>query len=94
MNFDRAAILDEAKRLTCGERDATYGPPTEDYRDVAALWSALLARKLKEPLTASEAAWCMVLLKARRHIHNPGHMDSVVDAVAYAGIAGECAGEG
>lgn len=88
---NRADILDTAKALTCGARESTYGPPTEDYRDVAAMVSAMLSHKLTAPLTASEAALIMVLVKVRRAAHNPGHSDSFLDMAAYAAIAGECA---
>ena len=87
----RADILDRAKVLTCGDRENTYGPPTEDYRDVAAMASAMLSHKLKEPLTAHEAALFMALVKIRRCAHNPGHADSYDDGAAYIAIAGECA---
>lgn len=85
-------VLAEAQRIVFGDRQKTYGHPLHDYTQQAALWSALLMHKLKEPMTAHEAALCMVLLKARRSLTSPMHRDSYTDMAGYAEVAARVAG--
>jgi hypothetical protein len=83
------SILQEAHRLTHGDRGSAYGPPTDDYGRTAALVSALLAHKLKEPLTAAEMAMAMICVKLSRQVHKPKR-DNMVDAAGYCWVAHEC----
>jgi hypothetical protein len=48
--------------------------------------NAVLGRKLSEPLTAEEAALCMVGVKLARLAHTPDHVDSLIDVAGYARI--------
>jgi hypothetical protein len=84
---ERAACLRRAEALTCGERSATYGPPTKNLADVAAMWSVFLGHEV----TAQQVSVCMVLAKIARIMATPGHQDSHDDAAAYMAIAWECA---
>ncbi len=84
---DRAAVLRRAEHLTCGDRNASYGAPTVNMADTAALWSAFLGT----PVTGAQVAVCMALVKAARLRASPDHFDSHVDAAAYMAIAYECA---
>lgn len=74
-------ILQEADRLTSVDRQATYGHPYDDYERTAALWSAYLG----VPVTAEQAAMCMVLVKVSReaHLHK---RDNLVDMAGYARV--------
>lgn len=83
----RAAILDEAKALTCGDREETYGPPVESFTRAAAIWSA----RTGKPMTAREMVIAMECVKQARRDANPLHRDSYVDDAAYVGIEYECA---
>ncbi len=83
---DRAAILRRAEHLTCGDRNASYGAPTANMADTAALWSAFLGT----PVTGAQVAVCMALVKVARLRASPDHFDSHVDAAAYMAIAYEC----
>lgn len=71
-------VLDEAARLTVGDRQADYGHPIEDHTRTATMWSALLGR----PVTAEQVCLCMVALKLSRQCHRPKR-DNLVDACGY-----------
>jgi hypothetical protein len=83
--MNRGEILDEAKRLTHGERDKSYGTPLVNHTRIAGLWSIYL----EQDITPSQVAICMGLVKVARLIESPNHLDSFVDLAAYASIAGE-----
>lgn len=83
------SILEEAQRLTHGDRAAAYGHPYDDYSRTAALWSVLLGGKLTKPITAHEAALCMIAVKLSREIHTPKR-DNMVDAAGYSWVAFKC----
>lgn len=87
----RAEILREAEELTTGDRNVTYGPPTENFENIGELWTTRLGHKLKdgETITASDVADLMVLLKIARNIAQPKR-DNWVDAAAYAACGFEC----
>jgi hypothetical protein len=79
------SVLEEAQRLIHGERRASYGHPLDEYERLAALISIALSDNLIEPITAEQALLIMVLLKLNRHIGDPQHRDSLVDAAGYIG---------
>lgn len=89
---EQESILQEAHRLTHGPRRADYGHPLDDYSRTAALGSALLAHKLKEPITAAEMALLMCCVKLSRQIHVPKR-DNMTDLAGYAWVAQECLDE-
>jgi hypothetical protein len=76
-------ILQAADRLTSVDRRQEYGSPGEEFERVAAMLSALLKKKLKEPITAEEMALCMILLKITRYSYKQSR-DSLVDLCGYA----------
>lgn len=84
MNKDES-ILDEAQRLTGVDRQADYGPPLDDYRRTAALWTALLRHKLKpcESIQWHDAIRCMIAVKLSRDVHKMNR-DNMVDLAGYA----------
>lgn len=86
------SILQEAHRLTHGPRNQDYGHPLDDYTRTAALVSALLAHKLKEPISPAEMALAMCCVKLSRHIHAPKR-DNVVDLAGYAWVSWACTEE-
>lgn len=87
--MERGEILDEAKRLTHGERDKNYGKPLINHTRIASLWSIFL----EQEITPAQVAICMGLVKVARLIESPDHLDSFLDAAAYFAIAGEIATE-
>jgi hypothetical protein len=86
----KESILEEAQRLTHGDRGKAYGPPHEDYGKVAQMFNALIGAKLKEPLTAMDMALAMCCVKLSRQAHR-WTRDNMVDLAGYAWVADECA---
>lgn len=86
------SILQEAQRLTHGDRATDYGHPLDDYTRTAALVSALLAHKLKAPLEPHEMAMAMICVKLSRQIHSPKR-DNAVDGAGYFWVSQECIDE-
>ena len=68
-------------RLTepTGDRQAAYGPPTQDFQRTAAMWSALKGVQF----TAQEVAMFMICLKLSRQTHQRKR-DNWVDIAGYA----------
>lgn len=87
--MNRSTILTEANRLITGDRQDTYGDARAMHGRIGAYWSA----HLDHPVSASDVAVMMGLLKLARASAAPAHADSYVDAAAYAALAGEIATE-
>lgn len=83
------SILQEAQRLTHGDRNKDYGHPLDDYTKNAGIINALFAHKLREPFTAAEVALIMVGVKLSRQVNRPKR-DNMVDAAGYAWVANAC----
>jgi hypothetical protein len=75
-------ILEEALRLTSGDRQAQYGPPDQDFARTAGMWSALFAHKTTEPFQARDVAMAMICLKLSRETHQKKR-DNAVDGAGY-----------
>lgn len=85
----RGEILDEANRLTHGDRDKNYGTPYINHKRIAEIWTVILGIEV----TPSQVALCMAGVKIARLVETPDHLDSFVDLAAYAAISGEIATE-
>lgn len=83
---EREKILAEAAALVCGDRQAAYGPPSENFDRIAKGWSVIMG----QPVSMEQVALCMAWLKIARLV-NGSHRDSYVDAAAYMALAGELA---
>jgi hypothetical protein len=90
----RAAILDMAKACICQDRNAQYGPPERNFEMIAEFWTTYLAGRSTAggPLSATDVAVMMSLMKIARIAHNPGKCDSWTDAIGYLACGGEVAG--
>lgn len=86
----RGEVLDEAKGLITGDRNKTYGSPTENFSNTAEIWNALLRHKLKDGqrITPTEVATLMVGLKLARTVAQPKR-DNFVDMAGYAACGWE-----
>jgi nucleoside 2-deoxyribosyltransferase len=95
----RADILTEAKALITGNRNAQYGPPTQDFRRTAEMATAFGFRFVghadgaPEDLEPHHVSIFMMLLKISRLAWSPNKRDSWVDIPGYAGCGWECAVE-
>ena len=92
LNTPRGDVLAEADELIHGERNNAYGSPTQNFTDIAALWSVLLARKLAEPIEPREVADMMIAMKLARNTVG-FKRDNYVDIAGYAGCGWEAASE-
>lgn len=75
-------ILTEAAELVGGERARQHGDYVKQHKRVADLWSAYLNCSV----TASDVAFCMVLLKVARDEVGSPNPDDGVDASAYTAL--------
>jgi hypothetical protein len=82
----RVSCLNEAIKLTSGDRNVTYGPPVENMQHIADIFNAWTGRDL----TAREVAQIHIATKMARTQITPTHRDSYVDNMAYRGIEYEC----
>ena len=67
---------------TIHERGAVYGHPYTNHKRISDLWSAYL----DHPITPSQVALCMALVKVSRLTESANHSDSIKDAIAYLSI--------
>jgi hypothetical protein len=88
---DDEDILAEASRITRGSRQSQYGPPDQDFRRTAGMWSALFLSKLKDGVTfeSRDVALAMILLKTSRETHQRKR-DNWVDIAGYASCGSRC----
>lgn len=83
-------ILEEAGRLTSGDRNADYGHPLDDYSKTGMIWGALLhawsieSAKSKTPIPVPPelACLCMTGVKLSREV-NKSKRDNLVDGAGY-----------
>lgn len=85
MNQHEMTIIEEAQHIIGGDRKATYGDASEEFKRVAAIWSAIL----RVPITPKQYAMCMIGLKLARLANTADHRDSWVDVIGYAALGGE-----
>ena len=88
----RGGILDEAKGLITGDRNNSYGPPTQDFDRTAGILNAL---GYKGPggrdLQPHDTAIMVMAVKLSRITWTPEKRDHYVDLAGYAACGGECA---
>ena len=94
--MDRGEVLDEAKRLTYGDRNVSYDEPRINHKRIGVILGIVLERYVEtaEPGDAvppEVAALCMAAMKLARLSAMPTHLDSAIDLAAYAAICAELA---
>lgn len=92
---ERVKVLREAADLIDGDRNVSYGTPTQNFTNIAEMWTTRLRHKLKDgtELDAVDVADLMILLKVARNIAQVKR-DSYVDVAGYAGCGWEAAQAG
>ena len=63
-------------------RGSVYGHPYPNHKRISELWTAYL----DHPITPSQVALCMALVKVSRLTESANHSDSIIDAIAYLSI--------
>ncbi len=87
----REYVLDEAKRLVCGDRNASYGDPRQDFQRTAGVMTALLGHKLKpgEVISAADVARLLIAVKLSRSVHQR-KLDHAIDGAGYFSCLAHC----
>lgn len=82
---DEDDILSIAYRITRGDRQSSYGPPDQDFRRTAEMWTALFKENLKDGKVFEpfHVAQFMILIKMSRQLHQR-KADNWVDVAGYA----------
>jgi hypothetical protein len=89
--MNRSEILDTAKAYITVDRAAVHGNAENTFGEIAQAWNWWLGGRLSAPVTAYDVGMMMALFKLARAKGNPSHMDSIVDVIGYAALAGEMA---
>lgn len=87
----REALLQEAAGLIVGDRNQSYGSPTENFQNTADLWTVQFGHLLKEGarFTGAHIAQAQMQLKLARMIAQPKR-DNYLDLAGYAACGWEC----
>lgn len=90
-NAPREDILVEAINLITGDRNAQYGPPTQDFDRTAELLNVLGYRGPGgRKILKHDIAVIVTQIKQSRIVHSPGKRDNWTDTAGYAGCGWEC----
>lgn len=82
---ERGDLLRHTLTLIDGDRDDTYGPPTEHHAATAAAWSAIFGHQF----TAADVCRAFIIDKLVRLSHTPTHRDGWADIAGYAACGWE-----
>lgn len=82
---NQESILDEAVRITTGDRRRDYDHALPNHQRIADLWNAYLnlRKDSNADISPLDVATMMILLKVARAAHTPTR-DSFVDIAGYA----------
>lgn len=83
--MNREDVLKEALKIVMGARNEKYGSPEDCFNAIAGMWGSYLGI----PISTTDVAMLMVLLKVARSKNSPGYVDNYVDIAGYAACAGE-----
>lgn len=80
----------ELASAAVADRGLNYGSPEDNFQRIANLWEAFLFTEhgYKISISPADVAMLMILMKVARLIHQPAHLDSVVDLAGYAACLG------
>lgn len=94
METPRESVLTEAAGLITGDRNQSYGSPTQNFSDIAGMFTIQLGHKLKdgERIEPGEVAELMALVKLCRMKAQPKR-DNWVDLAGYAACGFEADAE-
>lgn len=86
----RAELLREAETLITGERNESYGTPTQNFDNIAGLWNVQFGHMLKDGqrFTGAHVAQAMSHVKLARMVAQPKR-DNWLDLAGYAACGWE-----
>lgn len=82
----REKMLDEARKIVCGDRDKEYGKSENNFQDIANFWNKYLHINI---ISSVDVANMLILMKIARATRNSKHLDNFVDIAGYAACAYE-----
>lgn len=87
----RGAVLLEARQLITGDRNQTYGTPTQNFQNIADLLNVQFKHKLRDDVlfTPTDVAVIMMQVKLARMVAQPKR-DNFVDIAGYAACGWQC----
>lgn len=86
----KETILEEAIRITGGDRMTTYGKPTADFERIAGMWNILFGGKSNgDQFKPADVAVAMCCVKLSRQSHKPKR-DNWTDLAGYAHCGNQC----
>jgi hypothetical protein len=90
----RAALLRDAEALITGDRNQSYGSPTQNFQNIADLWTVQFGHMLKEGVRfkAAHVAQAMAHVKLARMVAQPKR-DNYADLAGYAACGWETEAE-
>ena len=88
---DDEDVLDIAARITRGDRQAVYGPPEQDFKKTADMWTGLFQYMLAEDakFEPRHVAMALICMKMSREFHQR-KKDNWVDIAGYARCGSLC----
>lgn len=90
----RAKLLDRVKALIMGDRNAQYGPPTQDFQRTADILNALgYTGPGGRKMLKHDTAVILLAVKMSRMVWTPGKQDTWDDTAGYAACGWECVEE-
>jgi hypothetical protein len=94
--MNRGEVLDEAKRLTYGDRNVSYDEPRINHKRIGVILGIVLERYVEsaqpgDAVPPEVVALIMAGMKLARLSASPAHLDSAIDLAAYAAICAELA---
>ena len=81
----RERYLKDVGACILRDRNADYGDPEDNFRDIAAFWSIQFEKKLKMPFSPEDVAIAMDHVKNSRIKTSPDKLDHWIDKGGYAG---------
>lgn len=80
MDVEAPVELEAGAVVRNGAREASYGPPLQDFTRTMNMWASLGIATSQDP---ADMALAMTALKMSRLKGTRGHYDSIVDAIGY-----------
>lgn len=87
---ERKTLLTDAITIVCKDRAATHGNAEDSFAIIAGFWTTYLGR----PVSSSDVAAMMMLMKIARLQSNPNHRDNWLDVAGYSACGWEVTSNG